>query len=456
MPKKKKINFYLAIGSLVLLLGSLGWFLALIFEGEKPGIELSPLPDYISSEGKFTLTALDMKRGLKALRVSVRQEGREITLLEKRFPFKGLLNSEGAHRFDTEFSIDPLKLGLAQGRMDLEVRIWDYSRRSGGDGNLALVQHKMVVDTIPPAIRAVSRMHFINVGGSGLVVYQASSDSVESGLFVNKVFFKGFPVNRGPREGLHVCYFAIPYDTKPNPDIYLWAKDRAGNCSRGGFYCHVRRKRFRTDRINISDGLLKRVLAYFPDYPFDPGSDEINRFLEINRVLRQKNTSVFYDLMGQELSPARLWEGTWLRLKNAATMAKFADHRLYYYKGKLVDEQVHLGVDLASLANSEVQAANSGRVIFAGNLGIYGLTVVLDHGQSLASIYSHMSRMDVVPGDEVDKGKTLGLTGRTGLAGGDHLHFGVMVGSVFVNPLEWWDNHWIRDNITRKLALLDK
>lgn len=456
MPKKKKINFYLAIGSIVLLLGFLSWFLSLIFEGEKPGIELSPLPDYISSEGKFTLTALDMKRGLKALRVSVRQEGREITLLEKRFPFKGLLNSEGAHRFDTEFSIDPLKLGLAQGRMDLEVRIWDYSRRSGGDGNLALVQHKMVVDTIPPAIRAVSRMHFINVGGSGLVVYQASSDSVESGLFVNKVFFKGFPVNRGPREGLHVCYFAIPYDTKPNPDIYLWAKDRAGNCSRGGFYCHVRRKRFRTDRINISDGLLKRVLAYFPDYPFDPGSDEINRFLEINRVLRQKNTSVFYDLMGQELSPARLWEGTWLRLKNAATMAKFADHRLYYYKGKLVDEQVHLGVDLASLANSEVQAANSGRVIFAGNLGIYGLTVVLDHGQSLASIYSHMSRMDVVPGDEVDKGKTLGLTGRTGLAGGDHLHFGVMVGSVFVNPLEWWDNHWIRDNITRKLALLDK
>ncbi|MCP4682337.1 MAG: M23 family peptidase, partial [Desulfobacterales bacterium] len=46
--------------------------------------------------------------------------------------------------------------------------------------------------------------------------------------------------------------------------------------------------------------------------------------------------------------------------------------------------------------------------------------------------------------------------GQTGLAGGDHLHFGVMVGGVFVNPIEWWDSHWIQDNITRKLALLYK
>ncbi len=437
-----------------MLLGFLGWFLSSIFEGEKPGIELSPLPEYLSSEQKFVLRVIDTRRGLRSLIVSVKQEGRDITLLEKKFPFKGLMNSAGTHEFETEISIDPGKLDLSQGRMDFEVRVWDYSRRSGGDGNLSLKHHKMVVDTIPPAIRAVSRMHYINLGGSGLIVYQASSDCIESGVFVNELFFKGFPLKKGGREGLRVCYFAVPYDTKSNPQIYLWAKDRAGNCSNGSFYCHIRRKRFRNDRINLSDGLLRKVLTYFSDYSFEPGSNDIEKFLKINRDIRRKNTAEFFNVVRDNTSSSRLWEGTWVRLKDSATMARFADHRQYFYKGKLVDKQVHMGVDLASLSNSEVQAANNGRVIFAGKLGIYGLTVVLDHGQSLASVYSHLSRIDVTVGDEVKKGSTIGLTGQTGLAGGDHLHFGVMVGGVFVNPLEWWDSHWIRDNITRKLDLI--
>jgi len=148
--------------------------------------------------------------------------------------------------------------------------------------------------------------------------------------------------------------------------------------------------------------------------------------------------------------------GVWLRLKNAANMARFGDKRDYYYKGKKIDEQVHMGVDLASLANSDVPAANNGRVIFADRLGIYGLTVVLDHGQGLASIYSHLSNIGVQIDQDVTKGEIIGSTGQTGLAGGDHLHFGVMVSGLFVNPIEWWDNHWIQDNIMKKLALLKR
>ena len=121
-----------------------------------------------------------------------------------------------------------------------------------------------------------------------------------------------------------------------------------------------------------------------------------------------------------------------------------------------MDEQTHMGVDLASLANSEVQTANQGRVIFAGDLGIYGLTVVLDHGQGVASIYSHLSKIDVRLDQMVPKGQSIGVTGQTGLAGGDHLHFGIMINGHFVNPIEWWDPHWIQDNVSKKLAALDK
>ena len=74
----------------------------------------------------------------------------------------------------------------------------------------------------------------------------------------------------------------------------------------------------------------------------------------------------------------------------------------------------------------------------------------------IASVYSHLSKIDVELNKEIMKGETVGLTGQTGLAGGDHLHFGIMVNGIFVNPIEWWDPHWIQDNVTRKLALLNK
>jgi murein DD-endopeptidase MepM/ murein hydrolase activator NlpD len=336
----------------------------------------------------------------------------------------------------------------------MQVQAWDYSRRSGGDGNFTLVEHKMMVDTIPPAIRALSKMHYVNVGGTGFIVYQASSDSVKSGIFVDDLFFPGFQT-KNSQEGHHVCYFAIPHDVKTNPKVHLWAKDRAGNESTGSFYYKILKKRFPKERINITDRFLKRIIPYFSFYPLNPTETDIEKFLKINRDLRKENGGVYYDLRS-ETSPERLWDGKWTRLKNAASMAGFAERRSYYHKGKRIDQQFHMGVDLASLAHSEVQAANHGRVIFADRLGIYGLTVVLDHGQGLASVYSHLSKINVEPNQEVVKGEVIGVTGQTGLAGGDHLHFAVMVNGVFVNPIEWWDGHWIQDNITRKLALLNE
>ena len=298
-------------------------------------------------------------------------------------------------------------------------------------------------------------MHYVNLGGAGLVLYQTSSDDIESGLFVNSLFFQGFPVNEETQDGYHICYFAIPYDIKADPKLYLLAKDRAGNQSKANFNYRIRKKRFRTEKTTITDQFLKSILPYFSFYQFDPKDSDIQKFLKINRDLRKENRLAHFNLR-RETSSERLWDGAFLRHENAATTARFADRRIYYYKGKKIDEQEHLGVDLASLANSEVQAANNGRVIFADRLGIYGLTIVLDHGQGVASAYSHLSKKIVEVGQEVKKGEVIGLTGQTGLAGGDHLHFGVLVGGVLVNPIEWWDPHWIQDNITRKLALLSR
>jgi hypothetical protein len=453
--KTKRVFYVVAIIPLLILIGFFAWFFAIMFEGEPPSIVLQSTPEFLSRPQKFSVKISDKKRGMRSVKISIHQGTREMTIIQDSFPFKGLLNAEGVHQFDKDFEVDPLALKLAQGEVDLLVEAWDYSRRGGGDGNVAVIRRKMMVDTIPPSIRAVSRMHNINVGGSGLVIYQTSSDSTKSGVFVDELFFPGFPDRENSQKGIYDCYFALPYDATSHPKIRLWARDKAGNETETSFYVHVRKKSFREDKVDLSESFLQRILPYFAAfYPLDPKKSNIEKFLQINNELRKENHEVLYRLK-EKTSPEKLWDGPWLRQKNASNMARFADHRVYYYKGQKVDEKFHLGVDLASLANSPVQASNNGRVVYADRLGIYGFTVVLDHGQGLASVYGHLSKIDVTLGQEVKKGDTLGLTGETGLAGGDHLHFAIMVNGVFVNPIEWWDDHWIEDNVSRKLALVE-
>jgi murein DD-endopeptidase MepM/ murein hydrolase activator NlpD len=116
-----------------------------------------------------------------------------------------------------------------------------------------------------------------------------------------------------------------------------------------------------------------------------------------------------------------------------------------------VDHQTHLGFDLASYAGTPIIAANRGKVLFADELGIYGNCVILDHGMGVQSLYAHLSSIGVKVGDMVEKAQELGKSGMTGLAAGDHLHFTMLVNGHMVNPVEWWDSHWIEDRILRKL-----
>jgi len=140
-----------------------------------------------------------------------------------------------------------------------------------------------------------------------------------------------------------------------------------------------------------------------------------------------------------------------LRMKEAAPMALFGDRRTYTHHRQKIGESIHLGVDLASTAHAPIEAANSGVVVFSGNLGIYGNAVIIDHGLGIFSLYAHMSELKAVEGRQVAKGDVIGTSGETGFAGGDHLHFSILVGGRFVDPVEWWDPHWITDNVEKKL-----
>jgi murein DD-endopeptidase MepM/ murein hydrolase activator NlpD len=183
----------------------------------------------------------------------------------------------------------------------------------------------------------------------------------------------------------------------------------------------------------------------------NPQGSTLEKFLVINGELRQKNAQTIANYSKQTL-PEILWGGAVFHpFINTAVEAAFADQRTYIYDGRDVDRQTHLGFDLARVVNSPILAANRGKVLHAGPLGIYGNCVILDHGMGVQSLYAHLSSIAVKVGDTVEKEQEMGKSGMTGLAGGDHLHFTMLVNGQMVNPVEWWDQHWIQDRILRKL-----
>jgi len=180
----------------------------------------------------------------------------------------------------------------------------------------------------------------------------------------------------------------------------------------------------------------------------DP-NDLLGSYLVINRELRRINNEQIAALADQT-APEILWQGRFKQFMNSAVEAGFADRRTYVYRDRDVDQQVHLGFDLASTAAAAVQAANRGRVLHAGWLGIYGNCVILDHGMGLQSLYAHLSTIAVEPGELVEKDAVLGRSGATGLAGGDHLHFTMLLGGQPVTAIDWWSQKWLDDRVMRK------
>ncbi len=306
----------------------------------------------------------------------------------------------------------------------------------------------------PPQIAVLSQFHYINHGGSELVVYRVTPPDVESGVRVGDREYRGFPASAAD-PALRVALFALLWDQPLNTPINVFARDTVGNEGSGSFDFRVFAKQFRASTINLDDRFLARVvppiLQNSTELKVDDPSNQLAAYLAINRELRRMNNETISGL-ALETAPEMLWRGAFKQLINTAVEAGFADQRTYVYNGQDVDHQVHLGFDLASTAAAPVRAANRGRVMHAGWLGIYGNCVILDHGMGLMSLYAHLSSVTVNTGDLVESEAELGRSGSTGLAGGDHLHFTMLLGGNAITPIDWWSGQWVQDRVLRKLT----
>ena len=447
----------LVLGVFVFIILPLTRFSVNEFEGKKPQISIKLPSLYLNRSYDMSVSASDKGTGLRNVRVSIVQNGKEKVLLNKKYPlkrYKGIFLGSGIFKALFKIPVEPWKYGMIDGPAVFRISASDYSWRGWNNGNRTDKEIKLVIDTKAPEIEILTKRHNITRGGAGLVIYRLFEDGLRSGVMVGKNFFPGYS-GAFDDKNVYMSFVALSYKQGPGTKIVVEAQDPAGNISKKGFYHYIKDRKFKHDVINISDNFLTRKM---PDFAL--GAKEasfasskkslLKKFLYINRILRKQNVvTVLKPVVNTEHKI--LWKGAFKRLPGSANRAGFADHRVYKYHGKEIDREVHLGVDLASIANARVPAANSGKVISTEKVGIFGNTVVIDHGFGLSSIYSHLSHISVKKGEMVKKGEIIGRTGSTGLAGGDHLHFGVAVNTVFVNPVEWWDRKWIQNNILSKI-----
>jgi murein DD-endopeptidase MepM/ murein hydrolase activator NlpD len=316
----------------------------------------------------------------------------------------------------------------------------------------AVATIELPVRLAPPSLAVLSGFHYVAQGGCEAVVYRVGEGTVRDGVQSGSWWFPGYPMPGGER-GQRFALFAVPYDTDGDSQVRLVAVDGVGNQAQAAFVDKFFPKPLKKDTIQVTDAFLERavpeIMRETPELQDRGGM--LQNYLEINGELRRRNAKALEGLATRSAGRF-LWKEPFLPMPNAKITAAFAQRRDYQYGGKHVDQQDHLGFDMASVEHDAVPASNSGQVLLARYFGIFGNTVVIDHGLGLMSLYGHMSSLGVREGQEVQRGQELGRSGKTGLAGGDHLHFTMLLRGLPVNPVEWWDPHWIQDRLARKLG----
>jgi murein DD-endopeptidase MepM/ murein hydrolase activator NlpD len=425
-----------------------------------PTIEIRQPAKYVGASSPLEVAVAAPGADVKTLEIVLEQDGKQHTLFTLADQKGTTLKQDGADRLLISGrvgrqQVPELKSGPARVLVTAS-RAVVYGIRTVESNASKEVQVRLE----RPRISIVSTHHYVNHGGSEMAVYRVTPSDVTSGVLVGDVEYPGYPATGANVEGvrisdpdLRVAFFALLHDQDLNTPIRLFARDEAGNTARADFDYRAFPKPFKRSRIELDDRFLDRVVPAILEGTTEikPEGDTLAKFLLINGDLRRKNADKIASFAAQT-SPQLLWGGAVFHpFRNNAVESAFADHRTYIYKGREVDQQVHLGFDLASFTGTPIVAANSGKVLFADELGIYGNCVIIDHGMGVQSLYAHLSSIDVKAGETVQKEATLGRSGMTGLAGGDHLHFTMLVNGKMVNPVEWWDTHWIEDRILRKL-----
>jgi len=451
--RKPRLGRRLAFMCLLVLVVTLllAWFRV----GPAPAISIEPALAAIGPRTPIRVEVTEGRRGLSTVSVELLQEGQVIFLEKRSFDPRPFWSFWGERTrqdtFDFVVGRDSLP-NLGEGEATLRVvagRANTWLRHPDPE-----VQELTIpVSLRPPKLEMLSDAPYVSQGGSGLVVYRVGESSVRDGVLAGDWWFPGFPLPGGAPDQ-RFSLFSAPYDLEEKDAVRLRAEDELGNFIETPFLRALKVKPLQRDTIRLSSSFLERVVPLIQaESPQVQRTDDLLAdYLAINGELRQANGDELKSLAAASLQ-SFLWSGPFEQLPGSKVMSRFADRRTYTFEGREVDHQDHLGFDLASTRRARVPASNGGKVVLARFLGIYGRTVIVDHGYGLMTLYAHLSSLSVEEGQQVETGEVLGRTGQSGLAGGDHLHFTLMIQGLAVNPVEWWGRGWIIDSLLSKLEI---
>ncbi|NPA48441.1 MAG: M23 family metallopeptidase [Thermodesulfobacteria bacterium] len=197
---------------------------------------------------------------------------------------------------------------------------------------------------------------------------------------------------------------AIPLDTRPG--LYRAELDGEEKLS---FEIRIFPRRYPSERLTVPP----KMIHYPPEV--------LARIKREVRLIRKT-------LAG--FSPESLLDGPFVWPAAGRLSSPFGFRRIY----NGVPKSPHSGLDIALPEGTPVKAANRGRVALTGDFYLNGKTVILDHGLGIYTIYCHLKKILVRRGELVEKGERLALSGKSGRVTGPHLHFGVYIRGVKVDP----------------------
>jgi murein DD-endopeptidase MepM/ murein hydrolase activator NlpD len=438
--KRGYLKFFIMIIFLGVVAGLFYIYNSSLFERDRPTIAIEDNIYWnLKKEIKVSLTD---NSGIKYYKITFTDGKNRITLNHE------ILQTPKQH---LEVSVKPPKLGMFFDvkNAKIVVEVVDASYWNFFEGNIASKSVNINIDTKKPQLFTINNNRYLYKGGSGVVIYKCEDETLDKHYVVTN-FGKKFESIPFYKEGYYISLVAWPIKEKEFKASIV-AVDKAGNKSSAYVPFYVKNRKYRISKIKLKDRFLDgKITQLYQDLGPRDDRSKIEKFKFVNEDLRNSNEDIIKGVTSQvrEEFVEDFSINSFYPLKNAAKVASFGDHRFFYYNGELVSESYHMGLDLASVAMAKVKTQNSATTVYSDYNGIYGNVPILYHGLGLYSLYAHCSTNLVKKDEEISKGNVIAKTGKSGLALGDHLHFGIYVQGISVRPEEWMDKKWIKLNIT--------
>ena len=439
---RRKNNWILPFVLFVLVFGGIGGFIYFspYFEREAPKVDInstlywnfkSPLKLKLSDNvqlGEYKIEVVE--KGKKTiLAAGVAPKGQKELSLTLMYPKNAFLPTAPDAKLVIEVADKSLWRFFSPNKLNTEIPV--------------------VCDINAPQTSIISSSYSISKGGSALVVFEARDENLKD-AYVKTASGKIFKAQPFVKKGFYAALIAWGLK-EDNFAASVVATDLAGNETSIPVNFYVKNIVYKDTKLVLKDDFLnQKIIELSSTMNASAKTTPLERFVYVNNTLRGENEKLISTVttrVGDNMVDSFFVE-PFLPIAKASVVGSFGDHRSFYLGSDVISESYHKGIDFASVKEAPILAPNNGVVIFTGPNGIYGNMVVLYHGMGLFTLYGHCSSFTVKEGDLVKKNQEIAKTGMSGLAFGDHLHYGVVLQGTEVRPLEWLDAKWIKLNIT--------